>query len=129
MSRTGEPNTILIETEEQTQPAVTFFDEVIKPLAERARAEGKSFFPLGPDPEASTYFMEAPRRSMRPEDFELRAAESPEQFVAELASLWTHEGNDELAAMAPRLAELASAMAAQEQPEAEDLSPFIYAMF
>lgn len=126
---TGEPNTILTETEEQTQPVIAFFDEMIKPLAERARAEGKSFFPLGPDPQAPTYFVEPQRKVMRPDDFELRAAESPEQFVEELAALWMYEGNGELAAMVPRLAELASAMAAQEQPDAEDLPPFIYAMF
>ena len=119
----------MIETREPASAALDFFDEEIAPLAERERAEGKWFFPLGFDTEAETYFLTPARNVMEPHDFELRATESPEKFVEELAALWTREGHSELAAMAPRLAELAREMAAREQPEAEDLSPFMYAMF
>lgn len=120
---------ILIEVKEQSQLAFDFFDEVIGPIAQRERAAGKSFFPLGFDPEAETYFSTPVRKVMKREDFELRAADSLEKFVAELCALWTQEGNEELAAMAPRLLELARQMASRPQPEAEELSPFMYAMF
>jgi hypothetical protein len=111
----------LTKTEEQTEPAVTFFEEVIVPVAEQRRAEGKSFFLLGPDAEAETYFVEPSRSVMRPADFELGATESTQSFVEELSARWIQEGNEELAAMAPRLAELASEFAAQDEPAEEDL--------
>ena len=119
----------MIEIKEQSQLAFDFFDEVIGPIAERERAAGKSFFPLGFEPEAETYFSTPARKVMTAGDFELRAADSLENFVAELSALWTQEGNEELAVMAPRLFELAREMASRPQPEAEELSPFMYAMF
>jgi len=119
----------LIETREPGPAVLDFFDREIAPLAERERAEQKSLFPLGFDTEAESYFVTPLRSVMAPADFELRATESPEIFVEELAALWTREGHSELALMASRLAELAREMATREQPEAEDLSPFMYAMF
>ncbi len=119
----------MIDASEQVQDALDFFDEEIGPLAERERAAKKSFFPLGFDTEAESYFSTPERKVMTAGDFELRAAESLEKFVAELSALWIREGNEELAALAPGLAELAQEMAGREQPEEEDLSPFMYAMF
>ena len=119
----------MTKTEEQTEPAVAFFEEVIGPLAEQRCAAGKSFFPPGPDAEAETYFVEPSRSVMRPADFELGATESTETFVEELSALWIREGNEDLAAMTARLTQLASELATREQPEAEDLSPFMYVMF
>lgn len=129
MRRIGRLNTSLTKTEEQAEPVVAFFKEVIGPLAEQRRAAAKSFFPLGPDAEAETYFVTPSRRVMRPADFELRATESTETFVEELSALWTREGNEDLAAMTARLTQLACELATREQPEAEDLSPFLYVMF
>jgi hypothetical protein len=106
-----------------------FFDEVIVPLAERARAEGISYFPRGPEPELETYFVEPSRKVMTPTDFELRAVESPEVFISELAALWRQEGHEELTEMAPRLAELALKIPQPDEAEQEDLSPFMYVMF
>ena len=108
--------------------ASDFFTEVLVPAALRERAAGREFFALRPDASAESYYVEPTRGSMRPEDFELRAGESAEEFVRELAALWTSEGREELAAMAPRLAALAAEVRGDEgQPD--DVSPFMYVMF
>lgn len=108
--------------------ASDFFREVLVPLALRERESGREFFALRPDAEAESYFVEPTKREMRPEDFELRACESVEEFVRELAALWSSEGREELAAMAPRLAALAREVREDEE-QPEDVSPFMYVMF
>jgi hypothetical protein len=115
-------------TEDKELLAAEFFDELLAPLAERERAAAKSFFPLGADPRAESYYVEPTRRAMEASDFELRAARSLADFVKELAALWASEGHEELAALAPRLLELAEEMREQEE-QTEDVSPFIYVMF
>jgi hypothetical protein len=116
----------LIEKRDDVATPAEFFREVLVPLAEAARREGKSFFPLGSDPQADSYYVEPARRVMTRADFELRAAESLEDFFRELAALWASEGHGELAALAPRLRELV-VQEANEDDE-EEVSPFIYAM-
>jgi len=66
---------------------------------------------------------------MTPDDFELPAAESSENFMSELAALWAREGHEELAAIGPQLAVLARKLTEQEPAEDEDVSPFMYVMF
>jgi hypothetical protein len=116
----------LTEKKDDVVTPAEFFREVLVPLAEATRREGKSFFPLGPDPQADSYYVEPVRRVMTRADFELRAAESLEDFVRELAALWTSEGHGELAALAPRLRELVVQEA--DEDDEEEVSPFIYAM-
>jgi hypothetical protein len=108
--------------------AADFFREVLVPLALRERARGREFFALRPDASAESYYVEPTKREMRPEDFELRACESVEEFVRELAALWSSEGREELAAMAPRLAALAREVREDEE-QPDDVSPFMYVMF
>ena len=117
----------MTEKKDKRSTPVDFFHDVLVPLAEAARREGKLFFSLRQDPQADTYYVEPTRRVMTRADFELRAAESVEDFVKELAALWTAEGYDELAEMAPHLLELVVADA--EQDNEEDVSPLIYAMY
>jgi hypothetical protein len=115
------------KTAKETSSAV-FFKEVLTPLASEVRRAGKSFFPLQADAPLKSYYLEPRRPVMDPGDFELRAAESLQDFINELVALWTSEGNGELAALAPGLAELAREIAAQDQKE-EEVSDFIYVMF
>ena len=115
-------------TEDQDILAAEFFDELLTPLAARERDRAKSFFPLGADSQDESYYVEPPRRVMEAADFELRAAQSLSDFVKELAALWAAEGHEELAALAPRLLELAEEMREREE-QAEDVSPFMYVMF
>src|SRR3954470_12551959 len=125
MKRIGGRNTRLTETDERDQLSAKFFDEVMLPLAERVRARRTSFFPLGYEPELETYFVTPQRKVMTPDDFELPAAESSENFTSELAALWAREGHEELAAIGPQLAVLARKLAEQEPAEDEDVSPFM----
>ena len=108
--------------------AAEFFREVLVPLALRGRAAGREFFALRPDGEAESYYVEPTKSAMKPEDFELRAADSVEDFVRELAALWSSEGREDLAAMAPRLAALAAEVREDEE-QTDDVSPFMYVMF
>ncbi len=115
-------------TEDQDILAAEFFNDLLSPLAVRERDRAKSFFPLGADPRAESYYVEPPRRVMAAADFELRAAESLADFVKELTALWASEGHEELAALAPRLLALAEEMGEREE-QSEDVSPFMYVMF
>ena len=108
--------------------AADFFREVLVPVALRERESGREFFALRPDAGAESYFVEPTKSVMRPEDFELRAGESVEEFVRELAALWVSEGREDLAEMAPRLAALA-AEARDDDEQPDDVSPFMYVMF
>jgi hypothetical protein len=108
--------------------AADFFNEVLVPIALGERERGREFFALRPDASAESYYVEPTNRAMRPEDFELRAADSVEDFISELAALWVSEGREELASMAPRLAALASELREDEE-QPDDVSPFMYVMF
>ncbi|HVF44346.1 MAG TPA: hypothetical protein VM936_15085 [Pyrinomonadaceae bacterium] len=108
--------------------ASAFFREVLVPAALRERESGREFFALRPEAGAESYFVEPTNREMRPEDFELRACESVEEFVRGLAALWASEGREDLAAMAPRLAALAAEVCEDEE-QRDDVSPFMYVMF
>ena len=108
--------------------ASDFFNEVLVPVALGERAQGREFFALRPDEETESYYVEPTKRAMKPEDFELRAADSVEDFISELAALWASEGREELASMAPRLAALASEVREDEE-QPDDVSPFMYVMF
>jgi hypothetical protein len=117
----------LTEKKDDLAAPAEFFRDVLVPLAEAARREGKLFFPLGADPQEDSYYVEPTRRVMTRADFELRASASPEDFVQELAALWRAEGHGALAALAPQLRELVVQEA--DQDDEEEVSPFIYAMF
>jgi len=108
--------------------AVDFFREVLVPAALGERASGREFFALRPDALTESYYVEPTKRVMKPEDFELRATDSVEDFVRELAALWSSEGREELAAMAQRLVTLASEVREDEE-QPDDVSPFMYVMF
>jgi hypothetical protein len=113
---------------DRDRSAAAFFREVLVPVALGERAQGREFFALRGDASVQSYYVEPTNREMKPEDFELRACESIEEFVRELASLWSSEGREELAAMAPRLAALASEVREDEE-QPDDVSPFMYVMF
>jgi hypothetical protein len=118
----------LVKDKGKDESAAAFFREVLVPVALGEREAGREFFALRPEEEAESYYAEPTRREMRPEDFELRAADSVEDFVRELAALWSSEGREELAAMAPRLAALGREVREDEE-QSGDVSPFMYVMF
>lgn|SRR5262245_49379545 len=94
------------------------FAERIAPAAERLRARGVSFFPLGPTVEESWYTAPVPGA-------EFRTLESDE-LAAALEAQW-HDV-PELAELAPRLLALASALEPAAEEDGE-VSPFVYVMY
>ena len=96
-----------------------FFEERIAPAAERLRARGVRFFPLGPTPEQASWYKGPPGGA----DF--FALESS-ALEAALRARW--EDSPELAELAPRLVELARALDIQDEGPGE-ISPFVYVMY
>lgn len=100
-----------------------FFDKRMVPLAEKLRARGTRFFPMGPDAQASTYYV-APRRG-RPEFTELEGAADCEKA---LRDLWEEQRIPELTALAGPILELARQVEIREE-ESGEISPFVYVMY
>ena len=110
--------------------AEELFDQVVVKLAEARRSKGgQAYFELSRDAGMESYFEEPILRTMRASDFEFPGGGTAEGLVDALAKSWTKEGETGLAAMAPRLKEIAEAL----QEEAEDgdgtVSILCYAMF
>jgi hypothetical protein len=110
--------------------ARALFDEVVSPLAEARRAAGKpAFFATARDPKATTYYTEPLAGVMRPADFEFPGGGSVEGLVDALAARWAAQGEAELAAMAPRLKEIARALKDEADASDGSVSIFCYTMF
>jgi hypothetical protein len=99
-----------------------FFDRRLVPLAEKLRARGVRFFPMGPEPEAASYYV-PPRRG--PEFIEL---EGPAECEKALRDLWEQRTIPELAALAGPILELAKQIEIREE-ESGEISPFVYVMY
>jgi hypothetical protein len=99
-----------------------FFESQLVPAAKELRDRGVRFFPLGPEPEAETWYEPPP--DAEPEFVEIE----PEAFAAELRARWAGEGLPELAALAEPLMALAREVEVGEDESAE-ISPFVYVMY
>jgi len=100
----------------------SFYHERLIPLAKIADERHIEFFPLGPDKEAATYYIE------RSDDGNYIHEINSEELAADLRKIWSGGDLHELAGLAEELVLLAQAL--QESEEAsEEVSPFIYAMF
>ena len=104
-----------------------FFNELM-PLAKRFREEGRRFFPIHHDPNVRTYYERRKNTSMATEDVELMGCDCPDRLKDALADLWISQGYPELAALAPKISELAESLCDPEEQD-EEVSPFIYVMF
>jgi len=110
--------------------AAALFDEAVVPLAEARRAAGtQACFPLGPDPAAPTYFEPPSLSVMAAEDFAFPGNGTPAGLVAALAVFWAAQGESALAAMAPRLAEIAAALAEEGAEGDGRVDILCYTMF
>lgn len=98
-----------------------FFRKRLVPAAEKLRARGVSFFPLGPESEAETWYEGPPREPK----FTTLAVDECE---AALRELWQQKDLPELAALAGELMNLAKHLEVQEE-ESADVSPFVYVMY
>jgi hypothetical protein len=89
----------------------------------RLRQRGiTSFFPMGPDPQAATWYVDGPQGEPELIELEERACGSL------LQAHWKRQGLHELAELAGPLMELAGKLKAAQDPSA-DVSPFIYVMY
>jgi hypothetical protein len=105
-----------------------FFRAELLPLARQYKREGRCLLAGNPDGSLSSYYEQRKSTRMSRSDFEKGSCRSTEELAAELEAMWRQQGFDELAALAPQLAKLAERLR-QTQPETEDVSPFVYAMY
>lgn len=99
-----------------------FYRRRLRSTAEQLRQRGVRFFPLGPEPEAETWYVDGSRDA--PEFVELEV----EDCEAALRALWEEQELPELAALAGPLLELARKLEVKEEGPGE-VSPFVYVMY
>lgn len=110
--------------------AGALFDELVTPLAEARKVAGKqAYFPLAGEAGAKTYYEEPVLRAMQPGDFEFPGGGTAEGLVDALAASWAAEGETDLAAMAPRLKEIAAALREEAAEGDGSVSILCYTMF
>lgn len=110
--------------------AGALFDEVVVPLAKARRAAGAPpFFPLQQEASQTSYFVPPSLRVMSPADFELPVGDKAEALIDALAALWTGQGETGLAAMAPRLKQLADALSEEAAENDGKVDILCYTLF
>ena len=99
------------KSDRSIQLAGALFDEVLVPLAKARRGSGAPpFFPLQQEASRASYFVPPSLKVMNPADFELDIGGKSEALIDALAAYWARRGETGLAAMAPRLKQLADAL-------------------
>jgi len=98
-----------------------FFDKRLVPAAKKMRARGVAFFPLGPEPEADTWYTGPPAE---PKFTSLDV----EECEPALRDLWQGQDLPELAELAGEMMKLAEHLEVRKE-ENEDISPFVYVMY
>jgi hypothetical protein len=120
----------LTEKEHSQRQAEELFDEVVVKLADARRSKGRqAYFPLSREAGTGSYFEEPILRTMQPSDFEFPGGGTAEGLVDALAELWTRDGETSLAAMAPRLKEIAGALREEAEKGDGTVSILCYTMF
>jgi hypothetical protein len=109
-------------------PRVRALFDRMTAIAQSLRADGREPFPMRPDPAAATYYTRRTATEMRREDFHVPACDSPEAFEKALVEYWKQQGLPELCELAPRIGALARDLCLKEE-QADEVSPFVYAMF
>ena len=93
------------------QLAGALFDDLLVPLAKARRNAGAPpFFPPHGEASQKSYFGPPSLEFMTPADFELDVGGKSEALIDALAAYWARRGESELAAIAPRLKQLAAAL-------------------
>lgn len=125
MSRTES----LAQNSHAAQLIGALFDDVVAPLAEARRARGAPpYFPLEREAGATTYLAPPRIRAMRPCDYALHGA-TPDGLLDALATLWAEQGEAELAALVPRLREIARALADERAQSDGTVDVLCYTLF
>ncbi len=103
------------------------FERHLLPIAEAMRAQGRSFFPLGPDPELTTYLED--RRRPGTSAFEPCRWDDAAGLEAALRRVWGPSTAPELRELAAKMAELAQRLRATDEGGSGDVSELVYVMF
>ena len=102
---------------------------VAAPATARQAAGRPPFFQRSGDAGATSYFERPSVTVMRPADVEFPGGGTAEGLIDALAALWTAEGETGLAAMAPRLKEIASALKEEAEQGDGSVDILCYTMF
>lgn len=103
------------------------FDTVVVPLAEKMRAEGKSFFAMGPDASMDSYFLKPLKHAMG-QDLVYPGGGMTSSLVDAVAEYWS-QSKPELAAAASKLKKLGEAVEESEKQSDGKVDIFVYTMF
>lgn len=118
----------LIKTDRPDVMAAKTFRDVVIPLAEGLRQNGKSYFEMEPDPNAASYFVKPKRSVMEKADFELSGDASIESIMKAIFNYWIDAEDSELCQLIPPLTQIAVSLRGEEGQK-EEVSEFVYAMF
>jgi len=118
------------KSERSTQLAGALFDEVLAPLAKARRNSGSPpYFPLHEEASTASYFVPPSLKVMSPGDFEFQLGDKAEALIDALAAFWAKQGETGLAAMAPRLKELADSLGDEAAENDGKVDVLCYTLF
>ncbi len=110
--------------------ALAVFDEMLAPLANARRsAERPAFFARAGEVGVTSYFEPPTLAVMRPADFEFPGGGDPEGLIEALAKYWRSQGEIHVAAMTPRLHEIARALRDEADVSDGNVDILCYTMF
>ena len=116
----------LIERSRVEDLAGALFDESLVPASEATRASGQTYFAVTPETAAKSYFVQC-ETGLGAVDFP--GGGSAEGLIDALAEHWTKQGEQRLAAMAPRLKQIAAALREEEDRGDGSVDILCYTMF
>lgn len=126
MSQTDSAQT---EVPQWEQLAGALFDDVIVPLAlERSNQSSADYFPLGPDEQAKTYFVEPSLAAMQAADFQPHPGNA-DGLINAVAALWAAQGEDNLAQIVGPMSEIAALLALESVQTDENVDVLCYTLF
>lgn len=100
-----------------------FYEDRIVPAAEALAARGIRFFPMGPEPDESTWYEDAPT-----EPPELMPLGDQRECLLRLRDRWERQGLPELVELVDPLVRLAERLQPPEEEPAE-ISQYVYVMY
>ncbi len=110
--------------------AGALFDEVIAPLAAaRKAASNPPYFAAAADMTLASYYQEPIVSELQAADYQFPGGGSADGFIDALAAHWLAQGETELAAMAPRLKEIAAELKREASQGDGTISALCYTMF
>ena len=119
-----------IEADYSALLAARLYDDRVEPIAEARRAAGKhAFFAPWRDPKETSYFATPALASAGAADLDRPEMAGPDALIDALAARWAAEGESELAALAPRLKEIARALGEEQAEQGVEVDILCYTMF